>query len=75
MNQECKLRDSWAGAAKVLNDIAAELSVRDWKGRLSTTEDFVAYATDLELVDFRRNLKASAPPAIVQRLSKNGWLP
>jgi hypothetical protein len=75
INQECKLRDSWAGVAKLLNNIAKELSARDWTGLLSTTEDFVAYATDLELTDFHRNLKASTPPSILKRLSKNGWLP
>ncbi len=47
----------------------------DGKGLLSATGDFVVYATDLELVNFRRNLKASVPPAVVHKLSKNGWLP
>jgi hypothetical protein len=75
INQECRLRESWMGAVKVLNNIAKELSARDWTGLLSTTDDFVAYATDLELTDFHRNLKASTPTSILKRLSKKGWLP
>lgn len=74
INQECRLRGSWKEPARVLNDIARELGRMDWTGVLQTTDDFVAYATDLEQTDFRRNLKASARPELVKAFGQKGWL-
>ena len=46
---------------KLLNTIAADLNKRSWKGVLSTTDDFIVYAIDLEGDDFKQNLKAGVP--------------
>jgi hypothetical protein len=73
-NQECRLRGSWKEAAQCLNQIAGDLGNMNWTGILQTTEDFVCYAVDLELTEFRRNLKASAPPELVKAFGQKGWL-
>jgi hypothetical protein len=74
VNQECRLRDSWKEARRVLNEVARDLGGMDWTGVLATTEDFVAFAVDLELSEFRQNIKASARPEVLEALKRKGWL-
>jgi hypothetical protein len=74
VNQECRLRDSWKDAERVLNALARELGEMDWTGILQTTDDFVAYAIDLQLTQLRRNLKYSARPDLVKTFQQRGWL-
>lgn len=74
VNQECRLRGSWKEAGRVLNEIASDLGGMDWTGVLQTTEDFVAFAVDLELAELRKNMKASAPPDLFEALRRKGWL-
>jgi len=74
VNQECRLRGSWKDAAQVLNEIAKDLGSMDWSGTLQTTSDFVAYAIDLELTEFQRNLQATARPALIKQFRQKDWL-
>jgi hypothetical protein len=48
---------------KVLNDVAAELNRRSWKGILRTTDDFIVYATDVDGMELKKDLKAAVPKA------------
>ncbi|MEK7781640.1 MAG: hypothetical protein AAB370_09110 [Verrucomicrobiota bacterium] len=55
-------------AHKLLNEIAAELGHMDWKGKLNTTDDFIAYAVDTDLADLQKNLKQSVPAVLLKKL-------
>jgi hypothetical protein len=57
-----------APAHKLLNEIAAELGRMDWKGKLNTTDDFIAYAVDTDLADLQKNLKQSVPADRLKKL-------
>jgi hypothetical protein len=46
---------------RLLNEVAAELNKRSWRGILSTTDDFIVFAVDVEGVDLKRNLKDGVP--------------
>jgi YD repeat-containing protein len=46
---------------RLLNAVATELNKRSWKGILSVTDDFVAFAVDLEGEDFMKNMKDGVP--------------
>jgi len=50
-----------APAHKLLNEIAAELCRMNWKGKLNTTDNFIAYAVDTDLADLQKNLRQSVP--------------
>ena len=75
INQECGRHDRWNEAAKMLNELARMLYQVDWRGNLAITPDFVAYATDLELGDFQKNLKSTISPDLFVHFKTNGWLP
>jgi hypothetical protein len=75
INQECGRRDHWNEAAKMLNEVARMLYKVDWHGDLPVTSDFVAYATELELGDFQKNLKSTVSLDLFMRFKQNGWLP
>jgi hypothetical protein len=75
LNQECGRRNRWHEATRMLNGVAKLLYHVDWRGALTTTSDFVAYSTDLELGDFRKNLKSTISPDLFKRFERNGWLP
>ncbi len=74
VNQYCCARSNWSKVGTMLNGVAQSLSLLDWSAALPTTKDFFAYATDLNLVDLDRNIKASCPPATLQRLQTQGLL-
>jgi hypothetical protein len=57
-----------------LNKIAKDLGSMDWSGTLQTTSDFVAYAIDLELTEFQRNLQASARHELIKQFRQRDWL-
>ena len=57
-----------APAHKLLNEIAAELCRMNWKGKLNTTVDFIAYAVDTDLADLQKNLKQSVPADRLKKL-------
>jgi hypothetical protein len=46
---------------RLLNEVAAELNKRSWKGFLPTTDDFVVYAVDVDGDDLAKNLKEAVP--------------
>ena len=48
---------------KLLNDVAADLNRRSWKGVLRTTDDFVVYATDVDGTGLKKDLMAAVPKA------------
>jgi hypothetical protein len=50
---------------RLLNEIAAELNERSWRGILPTTDDFIVYAVDVDGDDdsLKKNLKAGVPEA------------
>jgi hypothetical protein len=55
-------------AHKLLNEIASELGRMDWKGKMNTTDDFIAYAVDTDLADLHKNLKHSVPADRLKKL-------
>ncbi len=57
-----------APAQKLLNKVAAELGRMDWTGKLTTTDDFIAYAVDTYLSDLQKNLKQSVPADRLKKL-------
>ena len=58
----------------MLNDIARDLSGRQWSAVMPTTPDFFAYVTDVELVDLHRNIKKSCLPDMLRSLKSRGLL-
>jgi hypothetical protein len=61
--------------ARLLSRVAWELSGRDWSTSLPVSDDFVIYATDLQLCDLGRNMRASLFPERLRELRRRGWLP
>ena len=61
-------KDDNAPAKKLLNEVAAELCRMDWTGKLTPTQDFVAYAVDTEMVDLKKNLQHSVSPERLKKL-------
>ncbi len=60
---------------RLLSRVAWELSGRDWSTTLPVSDDFVIYATDLELSELSRNMAASLFPERLRELRRRGWLP
>lgn len=59
---------------ELLCAVAAELNAHDWTQELSTTDDFVVYAVDLELADLDRNMPACLPLTRLALLRERGLL-
>lgn len=55
--------------------VARRLLAHDWGDALRTTEDFLVYATELELSDLREAMELSLPPERLERLADEGLLP
>jgi hypothetical protein len=70
------LNQEWASTLaddqpqKLLVECAKRLAGRDWSAQLHTTGELAVYAVDLELEDLERNLRASVPPDVVQRIEQ-----
>lgn len=75
INQECGRCDRWDDAVRMLNEVAKRLYKTDWQGILPVTSDFVVYATDLELGDFRETLKSTITPELLLNFKNKDWLP
>ena len=67
-NRLLEKKDDNTPAHKLLNEVAAELGLMDWTGKLKTTEDFIAYAVDTDLADLQKNLKLSVPADRLKKL-------
>jgi hypothetical protein len=52
-----ELEGNFTPFKKMLNEVAKRLAARDWLGELTVTDDFVAFATDVERADFKANFK------------------
>src|SRR5262249_22033193 len=61
-------------ARELLCAVAAELNAHDWTQELSTTDDFVVYAVNLELADLDRNMPACLPRTRLALLRERGLL-
>ena len=53
---------------RLLNDVAAALNRRTWRGVLPTTDDFVVYAVNFDGDELAENLKAGLLPAKLKLL-------
>jgi hypothetical protein len=67
-NRELEYEGSDEPGRKLILQVAADLAKMDWKGKLSTTEDFVVYAVDTDLADLRKNLKLTVPAKTLAKL-------
>ena len=75
MNQMMALQDQNSSGRELLEDVAAQLMGRRWKGILQTTEDFVVAAIDLSgCDDFLKNMKKSVPSQLISQLRKNHFI-
>ena len=67
-NRELEYRGSDEPARKLIVQVAADLGRINWQNTLNTTDNFIVYAVDTELVDFRRNLKLTVPTKQLAKL-------
>jgi hypothetical protein len=76
LEQEIEAGQRWTAATRVLRDVAATLSHRDWTGILDVTPDFVVYAIDHELEGDRLEqvLRASTSADQIREWKRKGWL-
>lgn len=74
LNQECGRRSQWHQASKMLAEVAKMLIETNWEGKMKTTPDFIAYATDYELSDFEKYLKYSLTKEKFSYLKKEDLL-
>lgn len=73
-NRLLEKKNDHTPAHKLLNEIAAELGRMNWKGKLNTTDDFIAYAVDTDLADLQMNLKQSVPADRLKKLRASKML-
>jgi hypothetical protein len=73
-NQLLEKKGSDKPAHDLLNRIAADLAKLNWKGKLTTTEDFIVFAVDYEGADLKKNFKASVPPKLLAKFKASGWM-
>jgi hypothetical protein len=62
------------GTQAVCNAVAKRLNALDWHGRLPVTDDFLVFATDLELGELGDNLRAVLGGRRVRQLVEHGRL-
>lgn len=74
LNQECGRHSKWHQASKMLSEVAKMLVETNWEGKMKTSPDFIAYATDYELSDFQKYLKYSVTKEKFSYLKKEGLL-
>jgi hypothetical protein len=68
LNRELGYEGTSDPARKLILEVAAGLNKVDWQGKLNTTDDFIVYAVDTDLVDLRKNLKQSVPSRQLRKL-------
>ncbi len=73
-NQEIEIQGKQAAAIKMLNQVAKDLAVIDWRGKLNITDDFVVYAVDTHNADFTKNSKVSFPQHLLTAFNQKGWV-
>jgi hypothetical protein len=76
LEQEVRAGGRWKAATRILREVAAELTRRDWTGLLDVTGEFVVFAIDWEMEgdDLERILAASVSGEQIREWRKNGWL-
>jgi len=55
--------------------VGRELNEREWSSRVPMTDDFVVFATDLDMGDALENVRAGVPYGQRELLVERGWMP